>query len=62
MLSVTCKPHLLSIVILNLVVLSVVMLSVVAPLQGNKRYSQSVANEGSLSQKWLGLSSLTFPS
>ncbi len=57
MLSVTCKPHLLSVVMLNLV-----MLSVVAPLQGTKQSSQSIVYEGSLSQKWLGLTSLTFSS
>jgi hypothetical protein len=31
MLSVTCKPHLLSVIMLNVIILSVVMLSVVAP-------------------------------
>ncbi len=31
MLNVTCKPHLLNVVMLNVVMLNVVMLSVVAP-------------------------------
>ncbi len=31
MLSVTCKPHLLSVVMLSVLMLSVLMLSVVAP-------------------------------
>jgi hypothetical protein len=33
MLSVTCKPHLLSVVMLNVAMLSVVLLSVMAPFK-----------------------------
>jgi len=31
MLSVTCKPHLLNVIMLNVIMLNVVMLSIVAP-------------------------------